>query len=250
MGATCLIPVYNEKDRIAQVLRVVLKVKNIEQVLCVDDGSTDGTARYIRQNWPKVQVVEMSGNQGKAAAIKHGLRFVKNESVLLMDADLQGLNKAELEMAVTSFVDNKGVDMLILRRMNSPWFVKFYRSDILLSGERLVKKNDLEQILAGQVERYQLEVAINNYMLRHHKQVRWLPCSALNTYKVQKWGKLDGSFKELKMYADIVTYVGLLNMVLQLTSFATKRLDTGGAHKLPVKTFRAILVLAGAAANY
>ncbi|WP_187264459.1 glycosyltransferase family 2 protein [Pontibacter beigongshangensis] len=241
MGATCLIPVYNERDRIAQVLEVVTKVKNIDQVMCVDDGSTDGTGDFIRQYWPAVQVVVLPYNQGKAAAIDHGLRWVKNEAVLLMDADLRGLNATELEKAVAAFLDFRTVDMLILRRMNSPWFVKFYRSDILLSGERLVRKKDLEQVLSGQVQRYQLEVAINNYMLRHHKQVRWLPCSALNTYKVKKWGRLDGSYKELKMYADIVAYVGLLNMVLQLTSFATKRLDTGGNTGAASKTYRAIL---------
>ena len=223
MGATCLIPFFNERERIAQVLEIVTKVKNVTQVVCVDDGSTDGTAAYIKEYWPAVKVLRLYRNQGKAAAIRHGLKAAKNETILLMDADLQDIQAGEIYDAISAFKLYQ-LDMLILRRINSPWFVKWYRSDILLSGERLILKNDLKKILSKQVKRYQLEVAINNYMLHHGKEVRWMPWSALNTYKVDKWGVLGGSHREFKMYVEIVGYVGLINMVLQLTSFATKRL--------------------------
>lgn len=239
MRTTCLIPFYNERERIGQVLKVISKVKNIAQIVCVDDGSTDGTAAYIKTKWPQVRVVELPQNQGKAAAIRYGLKAVNNELVLLMDADLQDLVKGEIEIAIAAFKKYAVIDMIILRRINAPWFVKFYRSDVLLSGERLIRKKDLEYILDQDVSRYQLEVAINRYMIKHHKVVRWMPWSAMNTYKTEKWGALEGSRKELKMYAEIVYYVGLTHMFIQLASF-TKQLGRQPQESVKYKQFEAV----------
>lgn len=222
MNVTCLIPFYNERERIAHVLKVITRIRRIGQILCVDDGSTDGTADYIKANWPQVQVVQLQQNQGKAAAIKYALKYVKHELILMMDADLQELRVEEIEAAIEAFHAQPAIDMIILRRINSPWFVRWYRSDILLSGERLIKKSDLEQVMKLGIQRYQLEVGINRYMLRHKKVVRWMPWSAMNTYKVDKLGVLDGSKKEFKMYVEIVSFVGFSHMMLQLASFTKK----------------------------
>lgn len=235
MSVTCLIPFYNERDRIAHVLNVITMVPQISQVVCVDDGSTDGTSAYIKANWPAVEVLELPCNQGKAAAIQQGVKLAKYELVLMMDADLQELQVHEIENAIQAFIEQRTVDMLILRRINSPWFVRWYRSDILLSGERLLWKTDLEKALAQAAKRYQLEVAINRYMLRHKKVVRWVPWSAVNTYKVDKLGVLDGSKKEFRMYVEIVSFVGFSHMMRQLTSFR-KRLHYEHEHQAKYKS--------------
>jgi glycosyltransferase involved in cell wall biosynthesis len=222
MRVTCLIPFYNERERIAQVLEVVTKVEHISQVVCVDDGSTDATAAFVASHWPEVEVVRLNQNQGKTAAIKHGLPAARHELVLLMDADLQELDKQELEEVIEAYRSHSAIDMLILRRIKSPWFVRWYRSDTLLSGERLMRKSDLEQILTQPISRYQLEVAINRYMIKRHKVVRWMPSSAMNTYKVDKLGVLEGSRREFGMYVEIVNYVGFAHMMVQLSSFTRK----------------------------
>lgn len=234
MKVSCLIPCYNERERIARVLNIIVSTKYIQQVICVDDGSTDGTAEYIERNWPTVEVIRLLHNQGKTKAIKQGLQYVEYATLLMMDADLQGLQKEELEAALDAYKECHEVDMVILRRINSPWFVKWYRSDVLLSGERILQTADLKQILKQRLKCYQLEVAINRYMLRHKKVVRWMPWSAMNTYKVDKLGVLHGSRKEFNMYVDIVNYVGFSHMCLQLTSF-TKKLHYKATATTPIK---------------
>ncbi|MEJ8803555.1 glycosyltransferase family 2 protein [Pontibacter sp. H249] len=223
MKVTCLIPCFNERERISQVLDVIVGTNCIHQVICVDDGSEDGTAEFIQEYWPQVEIVRLSQNHGKTAAIAKGITYVRHDVLLMMDADLQGLQKDELEAALEAYTQYNSIDMIIMRRVNSPWFVKWYRSDVLLSGERILRTSDLQQVLKQKLKCYQLEVAINRYMLRHKKVVRWMPWSAINTYKVDKLGVIDGSRKEFKMYVDIVNYVGFSHMCLQLASF-TKRL--------------------------
>ncbi|MGV3502282.1 MAG: glycosyltransferase family 2 protein [Adhaeribacter sp.] len=221
---TCIIPFYNEEDRVLQVLEVVTQITGINQIICIDDGSTDNTSEQIRSDWPQVTLVRLPFNQGKAAAIRQGVRLAKNETILLMDADLQSINKTEVEQAIQALARHN-LDMLILRRINAPWFVKFDRGDTLLSGERLVKKRDLIHILNQEVNHYQVELAINLYMQKHKRNVRWMPWSATNTYKAKKIGLVKGYQKEFKMFTDIVMYAGLKNIIKQITLFATKEVE-------------------------
>ncbi|MGV3641949.1 MAG: glycosyltransferase family 2 protein [Adhaeribacter sp.] len=221
---TCIIPFYNEEDRVLQVLKVVTQITGITQIICIDDGSTDNTSEQIQADWPQVTLVRLPFNQGKAAAIREGVRLAKHETILLMDADLQSINKTEVEQAIQALAHHN-LDMLILRRINAPWFVKFDRGDTLLSGERLVKKQDLVHILNQEVNHYQVELAINLYMQKHKRNVRWMPWSATNTYKAKKMGLVKGYQKEFKMFTDIVMYAGLKNIIKQITLFATKEVE-------------------------
>jgi glycosyltransferase involved in cell wall biosynthesis len=219
-GVTCIIPFYNEGERIFSVLEIVVNLGSFEQIICVDDGSEDDTLARIRQRWPRITVMRLPENQGKTAAIKRGLQAVESPYVMLMDADLQHLEQNELAQIVQLIDKCPEVDMLILRRLNAEWFVKMNRADILLSGERILKTDDLRAILEKPVDGFQLEMAINEFMWKHHKTVRWVPWSATNTYKMDKRGAVEGFFKDFMMYADILQYVGIVNFVRQVAGFA------------------------------
>jgi len=221
---SCIIPFYNEGYRIFQVLEVITQINSISQVICIDDGSTDNTADLIAENWPAIELIRLPENQGKAAAIRHGVSHAKYENILLMDADLQSIAKAEIEKAIQAIAQHN-LDMIILRRINAPWFVKFDRGDTLLSGERIIKKKDLVHVLNQDVSRYQIELAINLYMQKHKRNVRWMSWSATNTYKAAKMGLVEGYKHEFKMFTDIVLYAGFTNIVKQITLFATKELE-------------------------
>lgn len=219
---TCIIPFYNEGDRIFSVLHTITQLQQVAQVICVDDGSSDHTAEKIRQRFPQVEVKQLAVNQGKTAAIRHGLQFAQHEYILLMDADLQWVDRHEVDFALRT-IEACDADMIILRRVNAPWFVKMDRGDVLFSGERVIRRGDLERVLKEDVSRYQIEIAINHYMIEHQKRVFWVPSSAFNTFKTQKMGLVDGFIKELDMFFDIVLFIGLQNYLRQIAMFARKQ---------------------------
>jgi len=220
---SCLIPFYNEGERLFSVLEVVTQLDNIDRIVCIDDGSEDNNYRLIGERWPQIKVIRQE-NQGKTAAIKRGLAEVSTEYVLLMDADLQNVSRDELDRIVTAVREGCDADMIIFRRLYAEWFVKMNRGDVLLSGERIIRRSDLEAVLSEPVEGFQLEVAINEYMQHHRKRVRWVPWSATNTYKMDKRGAVEGFIKDFQMYADILLYVGLSSYFRQITTFARKPL--------------------------
>lgn len=82
-----IIPAYNESKRISPI---IIGTLNHLPVLVVDDGSSDGTAQMAEKSG--AQILCLSPNQGKGAALKSGFQHALNagfEAVLTLDADGQ-----------------------------------------------------------------------------------------------------------------------------------------------------------------
>jgi len=88
-----LIPVYNEAETIAELLRRVRSVDTglEREIVIVDDGSTDGTQDMLRQHAPAEDTVVIyhETNRGKGAAVRTALQHAAGDILLVQDADLE-----------------------------------------------------------------------------------------------------------------------------------------------------------------
>ena len=155
---TCLLPFYNEADRVVDVLSILARVSNLDEIICIDDGSTDDGYEKVKKHFPSIQIIHSTTNLGKSAAVAKGLTITATEYVLLMDADLWNLKEHELENGISYIFKHPSVDMLIFRRKHDPWFSKILRGDILVSGERIVKTENLRKIFQKNFAAYQIEI--------------------------------------------------------------------------------------------
>ncbi len=94
MRLSVLIPVYNERDTIAEVVDRVLAVDlgDVEmEVVMVDDGSTDGSREVLEElgQRPKVRAYFHDVNQGKGAAVRTAIFRAQGDVLLVQDADLE-----------------------------------------------------------------------------------------------------------------------------------------------------------------
>lgn len=88
---TVIVPVYNEGQTIDELLRRVLAAAYQKEVIVVDDGSTDGTAKAL-EAWsgrPGVRLLAHATNQGKGAAIRTALAHARGRFTVIQDADLE-----------------------------------------------------------------------------------------------------------------------------------------------------------------
>lgn len=103
---TVLLPAFDEAVTIAQVVRGCLEhTPSPCEIVVVDDGSTDETARLAEQ--VGARVVRLAGNQGKGVALREGIAAAQGEVIVMLDADGQD-NPAEIPKlleALTSDVD-------------------------------------------------------------------------------------------------------------------------------------------------
>lgn len=221
MKKTCavLIPYYNEKERISDVLDQLLKVKNFLEIICIDSASTDGTSDLVKQKYPQIKIIRLEKCSGKTEAVAVGLEKTNATHVFLCDSDLQNLKAGEVEYAVNAILKNESVDMIILRRTNYVLATRLTRGDILYTGERILSKIDMKNILKLKPVGFQLEIAINKYMVDHKKNVYWVPSSALSTFKIKKLGFFTGFTNDIKMIITMINYAGLKEFFRQIFFF-------------------------------
>ena len=89
---TAVMPVYNEAATVAEVVRVVLAQRPVQQLVIVDDCSTDGTwdqLQPLAQNELRVKLIRHEVNQGKGAALRTGFAHATADIVIIQDADLE-----------------------------------------------------------------------------------------------------------------------------------------------------------------
>ncbi len=88
-----IIPCYNEVQTIEKVIDRVESVGLANEIILVDDGSTDGTrdllASIEAENRPHIRVIYHERNQGKGAALVTGFRAASSDVILIQDADFE-----------------------------------------------------------------------------------------------------------------------------------------------------------------
>jgi len=221
---SCLVPLYNENERIFVVLEALLKVKSLKEIIVIDDGSTINITQKLRKKYPGIKVFRFEINHGKSGAVFEGLKICQTENVLLFDADLFDIDVRELREAVEYFSRHREWDMIILRRMKDPWISKLIRTDIVTSGQRLLRTKDLKELAKTSLKNFQLELAINDYMLNHQKKVGWLPLVCRDIRKAQKYGLIKGNYKDFLMFVDLLSYKGLLYFFKLLFTFCQQEI--------------------------
>lgn len=90
MKVSVLIPVYNEVKTISEILIRVAASPIADEIIVIDDGSTDGTKDIVKQiSGPRYKILLQDKNEGKGSAIRKGLTLVTGDIVIIQDADLE-----------------------------------------------------------------------------------------------------------------------------------------------------------------
>ena len=123
-SVSVIIPMFNEelvvKTTIGVVFEVVVSLPNpdVHEVVCVNDGSADGTLSLLRllaKQYPKLRVVNLSRNFGHQAALTAGMDYAGGDVLFVIDGDLQ-----DDPWVLTRFIDEyrAGADVVYAQRID------------------------------------------------------------------------------------------------------------------------------------
>lgn len=204
MSVSAIIPAYNEEATIAKVINTLKFVPGISEIIVVDDGSEDRTGKIAHNNGAKV--IELDHNRGKGAAMTAGAHRAKENILLFLDADLEGLTanhvksligpliKGNADMTVGIF--SRGRCLTDLAQVVAP----------SLSGQRAIRK-ELFLAIDAEKSRFEVEVLLNNEARSRRWKVMKIPLTNItHVMKEEKRGIYRGMIARMGMYKDIVLY--------------------------------------------
>ena len=91
LAVSVIIPVYNERDTVVEIVRRVQAVGIHQEIIIVDDFSVDGTRQLLLEldREPDIRVLMHGYNRGKGAALRTGFAQASGEVIMVQDADLE-----------------------------------------------------------------------------------------------------------------------------------------------------------------
>jgi CTP:molybdopterin cytidylyltransferase MocA len=201
MQSAIVIPAFNEETTVAEVVRVASQ-SHLGAVYVIDDGSSDNTAHIAKQ--ASATVIQLPQNLGKGGVLHHAATNLREDVLVLLDADLVGLTPEHV-CALAEPVLAGEVDMT--RGLFSGGRMQTTLAQYLapqLSGQRAILRGKLAAVAELQSSRYGVEIAITKQAQRAKWRTRdiWL-AGVSQVMKEEKRGFLRGFFIRLKMYGDI-----------------------------------------------
>lgn len=136
MQLSVIIPIYNEEETAERLLKKVLKLKNVSEVIAVNDGSKDKTPEILKKvakENKNLKVITHKKNQGKGAAIKTGIKNITKELAVIQDADLE-YNPEEFEKLLKKATKNNAVYGSRMKGKNPHAYTRTYAGNLLLTS--------------------------------------------------------------------------------------------------------------------
>jgi polyisoprenyl-phosphate glycosyltransferase len=154
-----IIPAWNEADTIGPVIAAARGARTVDEVIVVDNGSTDATAEVAASYGVRVVVEPI---QGKGEAMRRGVASTSASVIVFLDGDLYGLEPRHVEALANRILSGRADMACGLCDRGSTRNTLGLHYFPILSGQRALRRDLFEALAPGEVSGYKVEVALNS----------------------------------------------------------------------------------------
>ncbi|MBU5254867.1 glycosyltransferase family 2 protein [Tissierella praeacuta] len=212
----CVVPVYNEADLIIDTVENLKKIKAIDEIVIVNDGSKDNTLEVA--NTLNVSVIDLGNNYGKGYAMKRAIDTLEYDYIAFVDGDL-GESSIQVEKLILPIINGEadvsiakfpkrstmthtkgGIGAVKTLAKKGVYFFTKKEIDTSLSGQRVYKKEVIDKI-DYIPDRYGIEVAMTIQTINNGFSIIEVPVTMNHRYSQRN---LEGFIHRGKQFKDIL----------------------------------------------
>ncbi len=179
---SAILPAYNEARNIRTVLEVLHKSDFLDEIILVDDGSSDETLlimlEFVRQD-NRMHLLRHTRNEGKGQAIFTGWKAASGTVLLLLDSDLKNLTPGHLRALLAPVLDHRA-DMTLglfwgghIHTDLAHWGAPF------LTGQRALRARIMNHVSYEAARGYGFEIALTVAASQYKYSTRIVPMSGV-----------------------------------------------------------------------
>ncbi len=203
MKVAAIIPTLNEEKNIASVIASLQHSQRIDEIIVVDDGSSDGTAAVAESL--RAIVVRHDRNRGKGIAMASGAHSTEAEILFFADADLMHFSPSHAD-ALIEPVQNGTAGMAIGLRDRGrflTWLLPHIAP--VLGGERAIRRDIFLKLSGKASVDFGIETVMNAYCRKHHIPVKYIAMHGVKQIiKERKYGIWKGFLARMRMVFQIL----------------------------------------------
>jgi len=201
---SAIVPAYNEEKNIGRVIEALKKSSLLSEIIVVDDGSTDATARIAATHG--VYVISEK-NSGKAAAMVAGAVHTAADILFFADADLLGFGPEHIEALLKPVIEKRaGMTVGIRDRGRvGVWMMEHVLP--IIGGERAVPRDIfLRMSRHNAAHHFGIEIVMNAYCHLRHLPVKLIRMRGVTPIiKERKYGLWKGLKARAMMIVQILS---------------------------------------------
>jgi glycosyltransferase involved in cell wall biosynthesis len=235
LSCSIIIPVYNEEekvlDTISEILEALAKSSiNEHEIIVVDDGSTDNTARILQESKLPICLVSHEQNKGYGASLKSGIRKSRYDIIAITDADgtypVNEIPRLYNEMPDCDMVvgARTGEKVKIpLARRPAKWFLAKlanYLSETKIpdmnSGLRLFRKGDVLRLFSILPSGFSFTTTLTLAMLTNDMHVKFLPINYLKRKGKSKIRPIRDTLNFIRLIVRTILYFNPLKVFVPI----------------------------------
>lgn len=242
---SAVVPVYNEEKTVGKVVSTLLNSRLVFEVICVDDGSTDGSLEILKGFGRKIKLLSFTKNRGKGSAVAAGIKEAKGDLLLFCDSDLINFSVEHIKEMLTPVLSGEAVAVFAVPAHSKTG--SYGRNEVFLAGERVYPRDRLSPYLsrlsrtkgAGGSEvflntlfrRREIRIVSLPGLIKPSKEKKWSSSGALRQYLLSVIGILSEagrieihSLADLKQLENLVQVDTFENLVKKIKSVRNLKL--------------------------
>ncbi|NMB41568.1 MAG: glycosyltransferase family 2 protein [Firmicutes bacterium] len=193
MTVSAIIPAYNEEGWVGKTVQALHKLKEVKEVIVIDDGSTDNTFSEALDAGAIVYRIPV--NKGKSRALREGVKLARGDFIAFVDADLKNtavmfreliscVLADQADMAIASFSSTKKAGLGLVKLL-AYWGILYHTGKKMtapLSGQRVMKRFLWESI-NFYAEGFAAEVSLTIESLKKGFRIKEIPLNMKHRFR-------------------------------------------------------------------